>query len=235
MKNNFDILGNKMVNNYQGLHNAIADSVIRLVRPSMTKYMEEFVSMSAGADMLGYGLFPNAKEITESFAAFRAVHKHIRRQFNLQYDDERINVVAVGDGGTPRTAATFAFRTKWQCWSVDPVLNLKPSLFTKITPPPYPGNKPNIEWTTHNYIKRLIAVKGKIEDCEFHFDKCIVVCVHSHINLETTLQSINAKEIYLVAIPCCVPLCLDKEPLIEYLDYGIWSPERTVKIWALQS
>jgi hypothetical protein len=36
--------------------------------------------------------------------------------------DESVAFVSVADGSTPRTAATVAYLTKWQCHSVDPQL-----------------------------------------------------------------------------------------------------------------
>jgi hypothetical protein len=58
-------------------------------------------------------VFPNAKELTESFAANNAIRIHLAGEYTP--GDERVTVIAVGDGNTPRTAALCAFLTKWQC------------------------------------------------------------------------------------------------------------------------
>ena len=77
------------------------------------RYLNDFIKLNkSAADMLNLGLFPNAKEITESYSAFNAVKTKLK-QYEL--GDPGVTVVSVGDGRTPRTAALFAFRTKWQC------------------------------------------------------------------------------------------------------------------------
>lgn len=63
-------------------------------------------------------VFPDAKELTESFAANNAIRNHLASEYDPR--DERVTVIAVGDGNTPRTAALCAFLTKWQCVAVDP-------------------------------------------------------------------------------------------------------------------
>ena len=93
----------------------------KVSRPS-GKYLNSLVNLRCGPDMLLLRLFPNAKEVTESFGAYEAVAKHLR---DFPRKDPNIRLVVVGDGHTPRTAATFAFRSAWECYSVDPVLNNK--------------------------------------------------------------------------------------------------------------
>jgi hypothetical protein len=166
-------------------------------------YINRFISLRCSVDMLQLGLFPNAKEITESFAALEAVN-------HLPYDwkDPDVHVICVGDGLTPRTAATFAFMTKWTCISVDPLLKGK--------------------WE----IDRLTAHPNKIEDMCCSTNKpTIVVCVHSHASLQSCMQSIHSPYISIVAIPCCQPLYLNQQPDMEYVDGDMWSPQNTVKIW----
>lgn len=42
----------------------------------MSRYLDEFVRCRCAPDLLARKLFPNAKEVTESFAAYAAVRKH---------------------------------------------------------------------------------------------------------------------------------------------------------------
>ena len=77
----------------------------KVSRPS-GKYLNSLVNLRCGPDMLLLRLFPNAKEVTESFGAYEAVAKHLR---DFPRKDPNIRLVVVGDGHTPRTAATFAF------------------------------------------------------------------------------------------------------------------------------
>lgn len=185
---------------------------IALKKPSK-RYFDELVGLTCGPDLLSLGLFPNAKEITESFAAYRAAMK-----LGLPLSDPRLEVVVVGDGSTPRTAATFAFRSKWICTSVDPALGKWPK-----------------DW--EGKVQRLKVAASKIEDWQpaRPLGPTLVVAVHSHANLQVALDRVSllAESITgVIAIPCCVPQTLDgQDPDWEYADWGIWSPQRTVRIW----
>ena len=168
------------------------------------RYINRFMGMKAAPDMLCRGLFPNAKEITESFGAFEAI-KHLPVDFK---DD--VAVVCVGDGHTPRTGAVCAFSTKWDCYSVDPLLRLK-------------------EWD----IKRLTCKRFKIQDTFLEFDKpCIIMMVHAHVRVNETLPYIKAPIRHLITMECCVSLDhKDAVPDEDYKDDNIWSPMNRVRVW----
>lgn len=175
----------------------------------MTRYLGELVTLTCAPDMLKLRLFPNGKEVSESFGAYNAVRYKLQ-QFKL--NDPNVSVIVVGDGRTPRTAATFAFRSAWMCHSVDPMLG---------------GG--SIRWAE---INRLTIHKRRIEDCSFMADRVILVAVHSHANLSKAVQAVTARELAVVAMPCCVPQKLDGiEPDNEYEDGGVISPCRTIKVW----
>ncbi len=196
-------------------------------KPTM-RYFDEFLGHKASIDMLELKLFPNAKEITESFSAYRAVVKNFSKQVNL--NDPNVNLVVVGDGSTPRTAATFAFRSQWNCISIDPNLNLKD------------------RWRR---INRLHCIKKNVEDVteddlpkDFAGKPTIIVAVHSHANLINAFNTIeylanreidiDSNIIGVVALPCCVPQILTPEfykNTKEYYDWGVWSPDRLMKVW----
>lgn len=182
------------------------------------KYINDFLALRCAPDMLDTNLFPNAKEITESFAAYEAVRTRLFKHF--QFGDPSIVMLSVGDGSTPRTAATFALRSRWNCHSVDPLL----------------GDK-----TRFNRINRLKQHPLRIEDCtrkDFRIsdDSCVVVAaVHSHAKLDAVLSTIGkVARLAIVAIPCCVTLTLPIPTLDVYQDHGIWSPSKTVLIWDLK-
>jgi len=174
------------------------------------RYIDELIRLKCASDMLYFGLFPNAKEITESFGAYSAIRDHCPWAF----DDSSVTVLCVGDGHTPRTAATFAFRSHWNCISVDPVLRLK---------------------IKYRMITRLKCLKQKVEDIEpIISDKIIIVAVHSHAKLQDALDRCVCKEAFIVAIPCCFPQELDdREPDISYVDESILSPKNTVLCWRI--
>jgi hypothetical protein len=174
-----------------------------------TRYIDEFIALKCAPGLLALGLFPNGKEITETMAAFNAVRKYLRPP---KYSDKDINLFDVGAGHQPRTAAMFACRTSWQCFAIDPLLNVRPSL-TKI--------------------KRLQCFAGRMQN--FPIQKCefaVVTAVHAHVDLKVILERIDAKRTIIIAMPCCMPLILEnREPVEEYEDFGCWSPHRTVKIY----
>jgi hypothetical protein len=180
--------------------------------------MDEFIQQykSAG-DMLILGIFPDAKEITESFGAFNAVRTKLKKLYDL--NNPNITLISVGDGRTPRTATLFAFKTKWQCLSVDPNLNQD-----KI---------PLWESKVH----RLHCIPKKVEDltkfdwCFNEYESAVIVAVHSHAPLGAILNKIKAEQRSLVSIPCCVPHNYNKTKHIEYIDAGINSPKNLVKVW----
>jgi len=172
----------------------------------ITRHMRKFMAFNCAPDILLRKIFPNGKEITESMGAFEGVRKHIIRSDDL-LRNENITLVSVGDGNTPRTAALFAFLTKWNCISIDP-------------------NMKDEDWE----IDRLTTYKNKVEELDLFFDDVIIVGVHSHAKMSATLEHIKGKRRSLLAIPCCVSYN-DFEADMEYRDAGIWSPRNLVKIW----
>lgn len=174
----------------------------------MVKYLAEFVGLSCAPDMLSMRIFPNGKEISESFGAYDAVRYRLP-QFALK--DPHVEVVCVGDGRTPRTGATFALRSAWKVHSVGPMMG--------------GGTR---KWSQ---IRRLSTHAMKIEHFHLKADRVIVVAVHSHANLQRSIEAIEANELAVVAIPCCVKMHLATPPDLEYEEKGIISPCRLVKIW----
>lgn len=174
------------------------------------RYFSQFMKLKCAPDLLVRKIFPNSKEITESFGAYNAV-KYLP---HLQLNDPSTVVVCVGDGRSPRTAATFAFRSAWKCISVDP-------------------NLADRDWK----IDRLQCVKKRIEDTRIEApDNLLVVAVHSHAFLSDALKSMSAPRISVIAIPCCVPQVIytirgKLRPDRKYRDMGILSPKNEVLIW----
>lgn len=171
-------------------------------------YVERFIGMKCAVDLLSLRMFPNAKEVTESFGCFEGVVNNIEDDLK----NEEINIVCVGDGHTPRTAAMFAFRSNWNCYSVDPVL------------------RP----TNASYrVNRLKTYSKRIEDVKLSFDSpTIIVHCHAHVSIPRSLAQISAPKLSVLAIECCVSQRIDGvKPDIEYVDNCIWSKKNTVRIW----
>lgn len=190
---------------------------VKIRRPSL-RYLNEFTKLKCSPDLLSHKLFPNAKEITESFGAYNALRMN---QADFPLNDKKINCIVVGDGHKPRTGALIAFRTAWTVTSIDPLIYNKTMQCGEIN---------SVEG-----IDRLTVMKLRIEDVpnqlmEFS-GKVIIVCVHSHAKLSECCKKFPDREKYIVNIPCCYPSDLNIKPDIEYTDWGIHSEKRQVEIY----
>jgi hypothetical protein len=183
----------------------------------MSRYLDEFVRFSRSPELLSLRLFPNAKEVTESFGAYAAVREHLQ----LDFGDPSIRVLAVGDGFVPRTAATFAMRSRWTCFSVDPNMRDR-------------GWSRKVE-RLHAYREKILPLGGWYvpDEFAFSFSRCVLVCVHSHASLWQSILSARglATKVSVVSIPCCVKHDYQMVADAVYEDREITSPARTVHVW----
>lgn len=188
---------------------------LKFQKPS-TRYFNELLLLSCAPDLIKLGVYPNAKEITESMACFRAA---LRACGGMEHcGNDKTTAIIVGDGSTPRTAVLFAYRTRWVTWSIDP--NLRP------------------EWAGHEPYgtKRLHGFAKRIEQCgkvRFPGD-LVLIFPHSHAPTEPALEKFTARGArHVVWLPCCVtPTIPNRQSPDEwYDDWGIWSPQRAVMIW----
>jgi hypothetical protein len=191
------------------------------------KYLDNFVRHNrSGVDMLATGVFPNAKEITESFAAHHAVMHKLYSAEGLK----RLNpwIVVVGDGATPRTGVTFAFKSTFNVISIDP----------------------NLKWENKFLVRRLMTVRytlanfvDAVRDADFFSgftngeQPIILVNVHGHVpaaELKQFRELVGNRLFAVVEIPCCYPQWSIEAfgaPTMEYIDWGIHSEKRSVRIW----
>jgi hypothetical protein len=198
-------------------------TTISIKRPN-NKYLDEALRIKCFPDMISLGLFPNAKEVTESFACYEAYRKHIMK--HIHPSDSKATVVVVGDGHTPRTGAVFAFRSKFSVVSIDP--EIKDHFSGKI--------------------KNLEIIKNYVQDVrvgESSSDGSVIyVFPHSHAKPEMLLHIDlamfnNAKHKFFIMMPCCVDLemndCLNKtfgvERIANYYDWGIHSPKKRIIVY----
>lgn len=179
---------------------------LRIDAPSR-RYADALFTARCAPDLLSRNLFPNMKEWTESCAAFAAVRKELGAG---RFQDPGVTLVDVGCGAVPRTAALFAFMTRWRCLGVDPRVRAR------------------------DYdVRRLEVHQSRIEDMVLPRGFTVVVAVHSHAPLPGTVRQVRGPGV-IVAMPCCVPLALERPPDVEYEDHGCWSPHRTVRVWRLK-
>ena len=177
------------------------------VKMPTLRYLNAFVRLRCAPDLLHWDVFPNAKEITESFAGLQAASqvmgKNSRSASHL--------CIVVGDGSTPRTGALIACCTNWNVVSIDPRMRVEKN------------------WP----IRRLSLARTTIEEwipTNRSTQRPIVVAVHSHAKL-AFVGTMIPPPLAVVAIPCCVPHTLDGWNREEYTDWGIHSPERDVIIF----
>jgi len=196
------------------------------------RYLDEFIKLRCAPDLLNLRLFPNAKEITESMAAFNAVRRNVVND-DLKYDDKNIVLLDIGCGNTPRTAALFAFRTKWDCVAIDPrVLKQPVSSLNSYNKIPSISNLTCFPTTFEEFYKI---------NYDYENLKAIIICaIHAHIHFEEFhffIKNIRKEgykfPIYMIYIPCCkyADLIIQAHYLHNYTDYGIWSPKRDIYIY----
>lgn len=185
----------------------------------MSKYLEHFVRSKCAPDLLVWKMFPNCKEITESWGCFEAT-KHTRKFSSDFWNNPNRLVIVVGDGKRPRTGATFAMRTAWTVISVDPAIDR-----------PYPQ------------IKRLHTISSKVEEwtpepiwCEQTRSSntpVLVVAPHSHASLRQSLQKAQSfsDEVEVISLPCCVQDDLSNGQLFFYTDHHITSAKNRVNVY----
>ena len=175
---------------------------------SKMRYINEIMGCACFPDLLELKVFPNAKEITESSAVFN----YLRYKKLFAFDDPDVTFVCVGDGSTPRTAARVAFRTSWNCISVDPEMNFE----------------------NNGRVRRLECIKSKVEDVSGgHYKKLVIAHVHSHAKIDETLKKFSGDEMVVVSMPCCVRQFISgKEPTETVVDKSVWSPKNKLVVWA---
>lgn len=173
------------------------------------RYLSEFLTLRCAADLLQLEVFPDAKELTESMAAYRAARNGLAF-YGWPLNDPEIVAVFPGDGSTPRTAALFALRTAWRCISVDPRLRPK---------------------ARYGDVRRLEVIVGKIEEQRIEAPRIVVVGVHNHAKVGDVAAGIRADRVACIMMPCCVKWQARQVPDLNYRDEGVLSPENRVLVW----
>lgn len=176
------------------------------------KYIDDFLTTKCAPDLLALKLFPNAKEITETAAMYWLVVNELEK-YNIKRSDNVV-LLETGCGTVPRTAAYFAYRSKWECIAIDPRLND----------------------TQKNWGKRIYTYKVKddqINPNEFWDSKkikeaqaVIVISVHGHGNPMWLYKRIAHNHKAVFEMPCCQPPTITEGNF--KMDKGILSPKNTI-------
>ena len=187
-------------------------------------HFNEFVRLSCAGSLLDLHIFPNAKEISESMGCFDGVRRYLPVGWN--FSDTNIICLSLADGSTPRTAALFAYMSKWQIISVDPAMR-----------------EDAIERCKS--VDRLICIKDIVENIgEYECERAVILAVHAHNSpekkdkrkniLEAAMKKVKAKNYLVVALPCCNDLNIPGRNFQhEYKDLGIWSEKNVIRIWEI--
>ncbi|MES1911113.1 MAG: hypothetical protein MHM6MM_003597 [Cercozoa sp. M6MM] len=196
-------------------------------RKLKVRHLDDFVQMKCAPDLLLLGVFPDAKEISESVAAFKAARFQLRKKV-VNFNDPKVTCVVVGDGSTPRCGALFAFRTKWRIISVDPQMRQDP------------------RWS-NGAVRRLEVRRCKmedmvVEDCE---GTVVFVALHAHVDLDEVLKHrvrwreeipLEKRAVAVMAMPCCNFIesqskVFGFEPQAQYEDLSVFGGQRNMRVW----
>lgn len=178
-----------------------------------TNYIDRFMGMKLAPDMLINKLFPDSKEITESFGMYEAM-KRVCIELGIKLSDN-VKCVVVGDGHRCRTGALIAFCSNFNCISIDPEMNLDPLLTTD-----------------KRRFVRVDRARCFIQDGEWdysEYEHTFIIHPHSHAKLSQSLAHIKGKHRHLISMQCCV-----KDDIAggtEYRDKYVHSPHNLIRYW----
>jgi len=223
-------------------------------------YLDRFLKWDCSPTLLGMGIFPNAKEITESMACYSAADERL----GFKFADPGTLCVVVGDGATPRTAALFATRTKWRrIVSVDPALAGLPvtggnslakcekSGLAALKNSGGQRSRMHTRLARIGEIQRLELLPQPVDQVVLDIDpihdkQILLVLPHAHVVPDTALGSLRLPEkaaipwnalprISVVQLPCCSfakhrQIC-GRDPDEEYIDERICGFANTVRVW----
>lgn len=177
------------------------------------RYIQRFFGLKSASNFIELGLFPNIKEISESMSMFYCVTDRILPLIESNRSLDNVHIIVCGDGCTPRTAALFAFMSKAKCYSIDPLM---------------------IEKYQYRQINRLNVYKNVIEDFSLKISDdqiAIILMPHSHAKIEDSWNCVQAKNKWLVKMPCCTKDLLDWDTVIKYEDEYNISPANKMLVW----
>ncbi|MCP4661573.1 MAG: hypothetical protein GY856_39740 [bacterium] len=178
--------------------------------------INEFLRLGCAPGLLATGVFPNAKELSESMGAFESVRQGLIEAGRAEVlGDSNVVFYDVGSGRAPRTAVLAAFRSRWKCVAIDPLLAPASDRLRQV--------------------ERLHLAPLKVGDytppAADAVKMAVVTCVHHHASLSATFDALRLAErpgYCLVSIPCCFADDVDPGWDLVRENWGIRSPQRTV-------
>lgn len=189
---------------------------IKITKPSL-RYIDFFLKLNCATRLVSTGFYPNGKEISETQGAFEAV----RHKLKLNYKDESVAIIVVGDGYNPRTGYYIACMTRWKIFSVDPAMQRDyQNIIEKISD-----------------RKNITVFPSRIEECRFDvkdFHTVVLLFVHSHASLKASVNSLiinHSSSIHAVSMPCCFDDDLGIPFDIKFDDPYVISVHRSIFIY----
>lgn len=176
--------------------------------------------------------------MAESMSAFAAVRQylvkhdisHEEQNGILSFNSTKVRLIAVGDGVTPRTASLFAFRTKWNCISIDPQMR-------------------NGAWKE---VQNLHTISSRVQDVIVNIkndEHVVIIMWHCHTSIVAALSCIHfdqsdkrtlRQRVALISCSCCNfdaeqrVLTDSSPPDLQYEDVGVPGLMRTVRVWRFE-
>lgn len=193
---------------------------IQIEVPIEAKYLDMFIRLRSAPELIG--LFPDAKEITETVGIFQAL-KNIQGIYK-EIPSWDVVCLVPGDGALPRTGAYVALLTHWTVYSVDPLLRDTITINKEL----------NGTFINGLIYRRLYCLKQKIEDIDQIEARIgIILAVHSHADLNDAWSKLNVTERKVtVALECCRKQEIKGfEPRKRFRDIGIFSPQNEIIIY----
>lgn len=188
------------------------------------KYISHFLSLDAARDLIPFFTGCRriaAKEITESWGCYEAAKRIYHFDDDTKNKLPDLEVIVVGDGVRPRTASLFAFLTRANCHSIDPMLNL--NWFDKYNRECIPTKR-----------LQIFREKGQDVTIDCKNKDCLMIFPHSHCSLNVIKKiPTNYKSLNIISMPCCVKLKDEEKNVASeiYKDEEVWSPKNIVYIW----
>ena len=92
-----------------------------------SNHLDRVFSLKCFEDFVRLRVFPDAKDISESYGALQAalrdgVGNGSSKSAKVAEKQAGVVMISIGDGATPRTATLAAFLTRWHTVSVDPMM-----------------------------------------------------------------------------------------------------------------
>ena len=224
---------------------------------SNSRYVTELLKLACAPELVRLRLFPDAKELTESFAANNAARsflwsKNAAGRARVDPADAAVTCVAVGDGTRPgrrrcSRSSPGGTASRWtrRWWSGASGAKARRRRRGDDggdgdgdDDGGGDGDRPGVPTGAWGGVRRLRAFRKKIQEVRVECEKAVLVLVHAHVSLAECLAQVQTRSgrCSAVILPCCnwyqkLRHPEGAPPLAEYDDGSVASPQRTVRVF----